>query len=95
MVTVPVGVIVEGAVKSPVVVIEPAEALQVTVDWPVAVNGCVPLSATETVDGETVMDPPVAGGLSVMVDTAVLVPSAELVAVTVTVVFAAIGAGAV
>ena len=96
MVTVPVEVMAEGAVNTPPEVIEPAEALQVTEVCPEAVNVCEPLSATEIVEGETVMGPPVAaGGFRVIVEDAVFVPSAELVAVTVTAVCVAILAGAV
>jgi hypothetical protein len=38
MVTVPVGVVVEGAVKIPAEVTEPAEAVHVTEGWPEAMN---------------------------------------------------------
>jgi hypothetical protein len=87
---------VDGAVKAPVEVIDPAEADQDTEVCPEAVKVCEPPSATETVEGETAMGPPVtAGGLRVMVEVADFVPSAELVAVTVTVVLLAIVAGAV
>ena len=96
MVTVPVEVITVGAVKAPLEVMEPAEALQVTEDCPKAVKFCVPPRVTEMVEGETVMGPPVTtGGVNVMVEVADFVLSAELVAVTVTVVLVATVAGAV
>jgi hypothetical protein len=95
---VPVSGIVDGAVNNPAEVIEPAEALHVTGLCPDAVNGCVAPRATETVPGETVIGgaPPVdAGGFKVIVEAADFVVSAALVAVTVTMVFAATEAGAV
>src|SRR5258708_1213820 len=94
MVTVPVGVIVEGAVKTPLDVIVPADELQVTEGCPEALKICMPLRATVTVNGEIVMGPPVDVGFNVMVETAVLVPSAALVAVTFTTVWLATVAGA-
>jgi hypothetical protein len=96
IVTVPVGVIDEGAVKTPPEVMDPADALHVTEVCPDAVNVCVPLRATETVDGDTVIGPPVTtAGFKVIVDVEDLLASAALVAVTVTVVFAEMFAGAV
>ena len=96
MVTVPVDVIVAGAVKTPSEVIEPAEALHVTEVCPEAVKVCDPFNATETAEGETVIGPPVTTvGFKVMVEVADFVPSAELVPVTVTVLFAAMVEGAV
>jgi len=50
--------IVAGALKRPVVLIVPAEAVHVTVLWPDAVNCCVAPRATCAVDGETVIGPP-------------------------------------
>ena len=79
MITVPVSVMVEGAVNTPVALIVPAEALHVTEVCPEAVNVCVAFSATETVAGETVI---AAGGFKVIVVTADFVESAALVAVT-------------
>jgi hypothetical protein len=91
-----VEVIVAGAVNTPPDVIEPADALHVTELCPDAVKLCCPLSASDTVEGETVIGPPVtAGGFSVIVVVADFVASAELVAVTVTVVLLAMLAGAV
>ena len=96
IVTVPVAVMIAGAVNIPVGVIDPAEALHVTDVCPDAVNVCEPFSATETVGGETVIGPPVTTvGFKVMVDAADFVPSAELVAVTVAVVLLGMLAGAV
>jgi hypothetical protein len=96
MVTVPVEVMVDGAVNTPSEVIDPAEALQVTEVCPDAVKVCDPLSATETVAGETVIGPPVTtAGFKVMIDAADFVPSAKLVAVTVTVVLLAMVDGAI
>src|SRR5580700_440890 len=96
MVTVPVAVVVAGAVKTPVEVIEPADALQVTEVCPDAVKVCEPFNATETVEGETAIGPPVTtAGFKVMIEVADFVASAELVAVIVTVVLLAMLAGAV
>jgi hypothetical protein len=58
--------IVAGAAKSPVDVMVPAEALHVTELCPDAVNCCVAPSATDAVDGETVIGPP-SGCVSVTV----------------------------
>src|SRR5258707_1116899 len=75
MITVPVSVIVEGAVNTPVGLIVPADALHVTEVCPEAVNVCVAFTATETVAGETVI---AAGGFKVIRVTADFVESAPL-----------------
>jgi hypothetical protein len=80
-----------GAVNRPAEVIVPADADHVTLDWPVAVNCCVPPSITFAVDGDTVIG--CAGALSVTVAVPDWLP--DPVAVMVTVLEEGMVAGAV
>ena len=80
MVTVEEAGIAAGAVYSPEALIDPAEADQVTLAWPVAVNCCVAPSKTLTDAGETVTGG--AGATSVTVAWPVRLPAPAAVIVT-------------